>query len=125
MLRELLVSIISGIAVTLILGIFRFGGGRQAPEPRRSARSQVYAPQRRGSVFGGFLRFVLSVAGGLALAFAAMPFVFGRRFGSFDHYDRFDRFDGFHGITSHAPVLILTVIGTIIVWVLLSGLTRR
>jgi hypothetical protein len=125
MLRELLVSIISGIAVTMFLGLFRLGGGGSAPAPRRATRGDDYAPRRRGSLFGGIVRFVLSVAGGLALAFATMPFIFGRRFGSFEHSGRFDRYDGFHGITSHAPVLILTVIGTIIVWTVLSAFTRR
>jgi hypothetical protein len=48
--------------------------------------------------------------------------VLGRRFGD---YGRFDRFDGHDGIASHAPMLILTVAGTVIVWALLSALTRR
>lgn len=125
MLRELVVSIVSGIVVAMILGMFRTGGGRSAPQPRSTARYYEAPPRRNGGFFGGLMRFVLSVAGGLALAFFAMPLLFGRRFGNFDHYDRYDRFDGFHGLTSHAPILILTVVGTIIVWSILSAFTRR
>ena len=120
MLRELLVSIVSGIVVALVLGIFR--GGRGVEPPRQSVRYDNRPVRRRGSLFGGLVRFVLSVAGGLALAIFAMPFIFGRRFGNFGHPDRFD---GFQGLSSHAPILILTVVGTIIVWSLLSALTRR
>jgi hypothetical protein len=65
---------------------------------------------------------LISVASGMAFALAAAPFVLGRRFGD---YGRFDRFDGHDGIASHAPMLILTVAGTVIVWALLSALTRR
>jgi hypothetical protein len=129
MMRELVVSVVSGVIVAMILGMFRIGGGR-APEPPRQSVRYYEAPQRRsgGGFFGGLMRFILSVAGGLALAYAAMPFIFGRSFGRYDGYDRFDRFDrfdGFRDLSSHAPILILTVIGTIIVWSVLSAISRR
>jgi hypothetical protein len=125
MLRELVVSIVSGIVVAMVLGMFRSGGGRSAPQPRSTARYYEDPPRRNGGFFGGLMRFILSVGGGLALAYAAMPFIFGRRFGRYDGYDRFGDFDGIRGLTNHAPILILTVVGTIIVWSILSALTRR
>jgi hypothetical protein len=126
MMRELVVSVVSGVIVAMILGMFRIGGGR-APEPPRQSVRYYESPPRRsgGGFFGGLMRFILSVAGGLALAYAAMPFIFGRSFGRHDGYDRFDRFDGFRDLSSHAPILILTVIGTIIVWSVLSAISRR
>jgi hypothetical protein len=126
MLQELMVSIVSGVVVAIILGLFGMGGGGRAPQPRQSVRYYEAPQRRRGSFFGGLMRFVLSVAGGLALAAFAKPFIFGRRFGNFEHYDR-DRFDGFNGlhVTNHVPILILTIVGTIIVWTVLSALTRR
>lgn len=59
------------------------------------------------------MRFVFSVAGGIGLAFVAAPLLrpsFHRAsIGGLDHF----------------PMLAATIIGTIIVWVLLSALTRR
>jgi hypothetical protein len=128
MLKELLLSVVSGIIVALILQVFRFGRSRSQAGPRQ-AMSYHAAPARRGgSFFGGLLRFGLAVAGGMALAYSVAPFIFGRRFRDFGdggRFDRFDPFDGFDGIASHAPMLILTVVATIIVWALLSALTRR
>ncbi len=127
MLRELLLSVASGVIVTLILQIFGMGGGGRVGAPRQTMTSYAPLPRRR-SFIGGVFRLVLAVVGGVALAYAAAPFVFARRFGEYggyERYDRFDRLDGFRGIASHAPILILTVIGTIIVWVVLSAMTRR
>ncbi|NJM36114.1 MAG: hypothetical protein HC850_17085 [Rhodomicrobium sp.] len=124
MLRELIISVASGIIVALVLSLFGLGGrGRSGPS--QSMRNYNYAAPRRRSFFGRIVRFVLAVAGGLAFAFFAAPFILGRRFGDYDGYSRFDRFDGYDGIASHVPMLILTVIGTVIVWGLLSALTRR
>jgi hypothetical protein len=123
MLRELLLSVASGVIVTLILQIFGMGGGRVGA-PRQTMTSYAPLPRRRSFV-GGLFRLVLAVIGGVALAYAAAPFVFARRFGDYGSYERYDRFEGFRSIASHAPMLILTVIGTIIVWVVLSAMTRR
>lgn len=125
MLRELLLSIVSGVIVAAILQVFRFGRSRSEAAPRRSMSYHAAPARRGGSFFGGLLRFFLAVAGGIALAYSVAPFIFGRRFRDFGGGDRFDRFDGFDGLAAHAPMLILTVIATIIVWVLLSALTRR
>lgn len=128
MVKELIISVVSGIIVAVLLQAFRFGRSRSEAGPRRSAGYHASPARRGGSMFGGLLRFVLAIAGGVALAYSVAPFIFGRRFrdfGDFDRFDRFDRFDGFDGIASHAPMLILTVVATIIVWALLSALTRR
>jgi hypothetical protein len=125
MLKELLLSIVSGVIVAVILQVFRFGRSRSEAGPRQSVGYHAAPARRGGSFFGGLLRFFLAVAGGIALAYSVAPFIFGRRFRDFGDYDRFDRFDGFDGIVSHAPMLILTVVATIIVWALLSALTRR
>jgi hypothetical protein len=128
MLKELLLSVISGIVVAVILQVFRFGGSSSEAAPRRSMSYHAAPVRRGGSFFGGLMRFFLAVAGGIALAYSVAPFIFGRRFRDFgggDRFDRFDGYDGFEGIASHAPMLILTVVATIIVWALLSALTRR
>lgn len=140
-MKELLISVASGIIVALVLNMFRIGGGESTP------RHAVYAapqPARRRSGGGGMFRFLLAVAGGLGLAFAAAPFVLGalqgeRRGGigalrarledydgprrwMFDsgYYDR-----GQDGIFGLPPLLVLTIVCTILVWVLLSAMTRR
>lgn len=125
MLKELVISVISGVIVAMILQVFPSGGSRSEAGPRHSVTYRAAPPQRRGSFFGGLLRFILAVVGGLALAYSVAPFIFGHRGRDFGGYDRFDRFDGFGEITSHAPMLILTVVATIIVWALLSALMRR
>jgi hypothetical protein len=131
MLKELLISIVSGVIVAILLQIFRIGG---STSPSNAPRQTMYgsAPPARRSGGGGFFRFVLAVIGGLVLAVATMPFVLealhgGRGGGygrgrSFDsgYYDR-----GGDGIFGLPPLLVLTIIGTIIVWVLLSALRRR
>lgn len=124
MLRELLLSVASGVIVTLILQIFSFGRRRDTA-PRQTMRNYHSAPPRRRSVFGRFIRLILSVAGGIAFAQAAAPFILRRRFGEFGGYDRYDRFDRFDGFFEHVPILIMTVIGTIIVYMILSAMTRR
>jgi hypothetical protein len=137
MLKELLVSVASGIIVALVLQMFRLSGNRDTG-PRQSIRAYAPPPRRRSGI-GGLFRFVLAVAGGVFLAGAAAPYVLqalhggrdggrgrfydggGRWFDS-GYYDSPDRFDGIFGLP---PMLVLTVIGTIIVWALLSALTRR
>lgn len=124
MLKELVVSVISGIIVAVILQGFRFGRSRSGVAPRQSMNYHAVPARRGGSLFGGLLRFILAVAGGVALAYSAAPFIFGRRFRDFGG-DRFDGYDGFEGLAAHAPMLILTIVATIIVWALLSALSRR
>ena len=120
MLKELVISVISGIIVAVILQGFRFGRSRSEVAPRQGM-SYHAAPARRG---GGLLRFVLAVAGGVALAYSVAPFILRRRYRDFGG-DGFDGFDGFDGLAAAAPMLILTVVATIIVWALLSALSRR
>jgi hypothetical protein len=117
MLKELVVSIISGIISALILQAFT-GRSGDAPAPRQTMSYQA-TPARRG---GGFARFLLAVGGGIGLAYVIAPFLLRRRYRDFGGYDDFD---GLEGLASHAPMLILTVITTIIVWAVLSALTRR
>jgi hypothetical protein len=121
MLKELIVSVVSGIIVALILQIFRFGGSRRQAGPRQSINYGAAPARRSGS--GGLLRFILAVGGGIALAYGAAPFILGRHFRNFG--GDYDRFDGFGGFAAHAPMLILTVVATVIVWAFLSALTRR
>jgi hypothetical protein len=121
MIRELILSVVSGVIVALILQMF--GGRRRDTVPRRSVRNHDYAPPpRRRSLFGKMIRLVLAVAGGIAFAQVAAPFLFRRRFGDFGG---FDRFDNLGGLSEHLPILVLTVIGTIVVWIFLSTVTRR
>ncbi len=121
MIRELILSVVSGVIVALILQMF--GGGRRDTVPRQSVRNRSYAPPpRRRSLFGRMIRLVLAVTGGVAFAQVAAPFLFRRRFGDFGGFDRFDHLGGLSG---HLPILVLTVIGTIVVWIFLSAVTRR
>jgi len=135
MLKELLISVVSGVIVALILQIFRTGRRGEA----RPVQARGYAPpppRRRGGM-GGLMRFIAAVAGGLVLAYAAAPFLLGfargergprGRFGDEGPrwfgggYDGYDRFDGFFGLP---PMLVLTIVATIIVWAVLSAVTRR
>jgi hypothetical protein len=124
MLRELLLSVASGVIVALILQIFGVGRRRNTA-PRQPMRNYHYAPPRRRSFFGRVIRLILSVAGGIAIAQAAAPLILRRRFGDFGDYDRYDRVGGFGDISNHVPILVMTVIGTIIVYMVLSIMTRR
>jgi len=148
MVKELLISVASGVIVALILQMFRFGGRSEPRQMHQSMPSRAAPPPRRRSGIGGLFRFVLAVGGGLFLAGATAPFVMGlfregrggyardRYFegsgrGGFDgggrwfnsgYFDSPDRFDGIFGLP---PMLVLTVICTILVWALLSAMTRR
>ena len=124
MLKELLLSIVSGVIVAVILQAFRFGRSRSEAAPRQGMSYHGAPARRSGSFFGGLLRFFLAIAGGIALAYSVAPFILRRRYRDFGG-DRFDGFDGFDGLAAAAPMLILTVIATIIVWALLSALSRR
>jgi hypothetical protein len=124
MLRELILSVVSGIIVAVILQAFRFGRPRREAGPRQSMSYHAVSERRGGGFFGGLVRFVLAMAGGIALAYSVAPFVLRRRYRDFGG-DGFDGFDGFDGLAAAAPMLILTVFATIIVWALLSALTRR
>jgi hypothetical protein len=146
MLKELLISVVSGIVVALVLQMFRLGGERRERDSSRlqhRASNIAQAPQvRRRSGGGGFGRFVMAVIGGLILAVVAAPFVMdalhghGGRGGGWGgggprgrFYDGggpggyFDR--GGDGIFGLPPLLVLTIICTIIIWVLLSAMRRR
>jgi hypothetical protein len=138
MMKELLMSVASGVIVALLLQMFRFGGRADSGQMRQSMPG--YAPARRRSGIGGLFRFVLAVVGGVFLAGAAAPYVLaflgegrgrgGRsRYGdggqgwfNSGYYDSPDRFDGIFGLP---PMLVLTVVATIIVWLFLSAITRR
>ncbi len=91
-------------------------------------------PRRSG--VGGFFRFIFAVVGGLIIAVAAAPFVLGALHGGRSWSGPRGRFldggpgffDGNRGgeaIFGLPPLLVLTIIGTIIVWVVLSALRRR
>ncbi len=122
MLRELLLSIASGVIVAVILQVFRLGGRGNGGMSQSMNTYNTARPRRGGSFFGGLVRLVLAVAGGMALAYSAAPFILPRRFRD---YGGGDRFDGFEGISAYTPMLILTVVGTIIVWMLLAAIMRR
>src|SRR5262245_61179877 len=138
MMKELLISVASGVIVALILQMFRFGGRAEPRDMRQSMPGYAPPPRKRRSGIGGLVRFILAVVGGLFLAGAAAPYVLGffqegrRPRGRFydggqgwfnsGYYDGPDRFDGIFGLP---PMLVLTVIGTIVVWLFLSALTRR
>ncbi len=124
MLRELLLSVASGVIVAVILQIFGFGRRREAVT-RAPSRSARYAPPRRRSFFGRIMRLLVAVAGGIALAQSIAPFLLPRRFGVYGEYDRFDRYDDYGSLAVDAPILVLTMISTAIVYIVLSALTRR
>jgi hypothetical protein len=141
MLKELLISVASGVIVAMILQMFR-SGGRSEPRQVRQAVSGYAPPPRRRSGIGGLFRLVLAVGGGVFLAGAAAPYVLrfldggrgggwrgrygdgggGRGWFNSGYFDGPDRFDGIFGLP---PMLVLTVICTILVWALLSAMTRR
>lgn len=135
MLKELLISVVSGVIVAILLQMFRLGGNRSSG-PRQTMYGSA-PPRRSGG--GGMFRFILAVAGGLALAFFAAPFVLevlhggGGRGGGYNPRGRFmdgggpgGYFDrGGDAIFGLPPMLVLTIIGTIFVWLLLSAFSRR
>jgi hypothetical protein len=127
MIKELLLSVVSGVIVAVILQMFGGGNGRRDAAPRQSMRNyNVAAPRPRRSLFGRFIRLVIAVGGGIALAQIAAPFILRRRYRDFDGgYDRFDGFDGIDSIAPYLPMIGLTVIGTILVYMILSAMTRR
>ena len=118
MLKELLLSIVSGVVVAVILQVFRFGRSSSEAVPRQSMGDHAAPTRRSSSFFGGLFRFILAVAGGIGLAYSVAPFILRRRYRDFGG-------DGFDGLAAAAPMLVLTVVATIIVWALLSALTRR
>jgi hypothetical protein len=131
MLKELLISIVSGVVVAVLLQIFHIGGSSGSSNAPRQTMYNAAPPARRRG--GGFFRFVFAIIGGLGLAYVAAPFVLealhggrgggygrGRYFDS-GYYDR----GGGDGLFGLPPLLVLTIIGTIIIWVLLSALRRR
>jgi hypothetical protein len=141
MLKELVISVVSGVIVAVILQMFGRGGRSSersgASAPRQTMYGSAPPPARRSG--GGFGRFVLAVVGGLILAYAVAPMVLGALHGGGGRgwggggrgrfYDGggpggyFDR--GGDGIFGLPPLLVLTVVGTVIVWVLLSAMRRR
>lgn len=126
MLRELLLSVASGIIVAVVMQVFRRSGRSDAGMRQTMSSVNYRQPRRQGSFAGGLLRFLLAIGGGLALAYSVAPFILPRSFRDFDgRRDRFDGFDGFDAISANAPMLILTVLSTIIIWMLLSSMMRR
>jgi hypothetical protein len=142
MMKELVISVVSGVIVAIILQMFR-SSGRSEPRQMRQAMPSYAPPPRQRSGIGGLFRFVLAVAGGVFLAGMAAPFVQGMLHGgrgggggrgrywdggggqgwfNSGYYDSPDRFDGIFGLP---PMLVLTVICTILVWALLSAMSRR
>lgn len=97
MIRELILSVASGVIVAFILQMF--GGGRRDTALRPASRSYNYVQPRRRSFFGRLVRLILSVAGGIAFAQAVAPFILRRRYGGFDRFDRFDGLDGLSALT--------------------------
>lgn len=127
MLKELIISVVSGVIVAVLLQMFGGRGDRREPAPRQSMQTYSYnpAPPRR-SGFGRFIRLILAVGGGIVLAQMVAPFILRRRYRDFDGgYDRFDGFDGIHSISPYLPMIGLTIASTILVYMLLSALTRR
>lgn len=118
MLRDLIISVISGVVVALILQIFGFGRSKSAA-PSQTMTMNNYKQPRRRSMFGGLVRLVLAVAGGIAFAQAAAPFIFGRVLRSSGAFERYE------ALTPQTVVIGLTVLGTIIAWMILSAITRR
>lgn len=124
MLKELIVSIISGIIVALLLQVFGGRGDRGSSAPSQSMNTYNYRPAApRRSAFGRLVRLILAVGGGILLAQMAAPFILRRRYRDFD--GGFDGFDGLHSITPYLPMIGLTIVSTILVYVLLSAMTRR
>jgi hypothetical protein len=142
MMKELVISVVSGVIVAMILQMFRAGGRSEPRQMRQATPSYAPPPKRRGGI-GGLFRLLLAVAGGVFLAGMASPFVLGILHGgrggggrgrywdgggggqgwfNSGYYDSPDRFDGIFGLP---PMLVLTVICTILVWALLSAMTRR
>ncbi|MBX2806418.1 MAG: hypothetical protein KTR19_10625 [Hyphomicrobiales bacterium] len=76
------------------------------------------APRRR-SAMGGMLRLVLSVAGGIALAQTAAPFIFRNSRRGSEFFERYE------ALTPQIVVIGLTVLGTFIIWMILLAFTRR
>jgi hypothetical protein len=113
-LRELVISVASGLIVALILGVFRRGGQAR---PRRRIAYESSPPR---PLLGGLMRLILAVGGGIGLAYVLAPMLVGRRFG---YYGGYGRYDG--SLAAHTPMIVLTVLGTAVVWLLLSALSRR
>jgi hypothetical protein len=114
MMKELILSIVSGIISAVILQAF---SGRSDSDSAPRQRGGYNAPPARSK--GGFGRLLLSVVGGIGLAYAIAPFILRRR------YRDFDGFDGLDSLASYAPMLVLTVFATMVVWAMLSTFTRR
>lgn len=106
-LNELIISIVGGVATALILSIFT-GRGRRADVPAHANRhTQVQRSGRSG--FGDFIRIILSVVGGIAIALYGGRILFEA--GLLEQ-----------GLPSRLGLLIA---GTAICWLLLVSLRRR
>lgn len=127
MFRELMMSVASGVVVALVLGIFRgmFGGGRRSqPVQAQNYYAAAPAPRRRRSFLGGITRIVLAVIGGVMFAqFIATYFRIGFRRNNFN--PRGYGYEVYDGLYLDPKMIILTVIGTMLVWMFLLAITRR
>lgn len=119
MLKELLLSVVSGVIVALVLQMFG-SGRRRETAPRQNQSVHNYRAARRGpGLFGRLIKLGLAVTGGIAFAQAVTPIVFRSRF------DRFDRFEALNTLPPYGIAVILTVIGTILAYMILSIVFRR
>jgi hypothetical protein len=116
MLRELIVSVVGGLIIALILQTFGRNRRRETAPHQTMNMYNTAPPPRRRSFFGVLMRLLFAVAGGIAIAQAAAPFLFRRGFRDFDRFD---------GAIPDIRILALTVGGTILVWMILSVFTRR
>lgn len=120
-------SVASGVIVALVLGLFRGmfgGGGSRRNQPTQSMTYHAAPPRRQRSFLGGITRMILAVIGGVALAqFAASYFRIGFRRNHFN--PRGYGYEVYDGLYLDPKMVILTVIGTILVWMFLLAITRR
>ena len=108
-LTELVISVVGGVLTALVLTMFsrRSRGNTTAVPATQTANQAPFARGRSG--FGDFFRMVFAVIGGIAVAMVLGRFLI--RAGV---------------VPQGMPTrLILLVGGTIVFWLLLSGLRRR
>lgn len=106
---ELVVSVVGGVLTALVLALFSRGArSTSTAAPATQVANQVPAERRRIGA-GDFFRMVFSVIGGIAVAM-----VLGRTLSKAGVLPQ--------GIPTR---MILLVVGTIVFWLLLTGMRRR
>jgi hypothetical protein len=106
---ELVVSVVGGVLTALVLALFSRGSSSaSAPAPATQVANQVPVERRRSGT-GDFFRMVFSVIGGIAVAM-----VLGRVLAKAGVLPQ--------GVPAR---MILLVVGTIVFWLLLTGMRRR